>query len=200
MKCSKPHPQPSYLPNTLPAKPPMEEQIKYSLKLNGYEPPSINWTAVFEVKSWDAFAKAVGTQDFSFVFLDAKIDGTTTTYIHYDYGLGDNDYGSVHSSQAVEAVIAVTDGDWHNRTTLPAGLINCLEMADSNTGNGPIPPQKTSLLGAHVVSAKSDCSVLGCAWAGGLCLEVGSACDTTACNDAYKAAFVLRGCKKTETR
>ena len=47
-------------------------------------------------------------------------------------------------------------------------------------------------------SPASDCSILGCAWAGGLCLDVGSACDTTSCRDAYKAAFALRHCNKTE--
>ena len=54
------------------------------------------------------------------------------------------------------------------------------------------------VLGATALP-KSDCSVLGCAWAGGLCLDVGDACDTTACRDAYKAAFMLRHCNKTET-
>ena len=47
---------------------------------------------------------------------------------------------------------------------------------------------------------RSDCSVLGCGWAGGLCLDVGDACDTTACHDAYEIAFKLRGCNKTNVR
>ena len=43
--------------------------------------------------------------------------------------------------------------------------------------------------------AESDCSVLGCAWAGGLCLDVGDACDTAACKGAYKVAHLH--CKDT---
>ena len=36
----------------------------------------------------------------------------------------------------------------------------------------------------------SDCSIFGCAWAGGLCLEVGEACNTPACSEAYKVAHL----------
>ena len=34
------------------------------------------------------------------------------------------------------------------------------------------------------------CSIFGCAWAGGLCLDVGDACDSTACRDAYLVAHL----------
>jgi len=44
--------------------------------------------------------------------------------------------------------------------------------------------------------SNGDCSILGCAWAGMICLEVGEACDTTACFDAYKVAHLH--CGKTE--
>lgn len=40
-------------------------------------------------------------------------------------------------------------------------------------------------------AVKTDCSVGGCAWAGGLCLDVGSACDDrAACKYAYKLAHL----------
>ena len=32
---------------------------------------------------------------------------------------------------AVAPIISVDDGDWHNRTVLPSGLLGCLEDADS---------------------------------------------------------------------
>jgi hypothetical protein len=52
---------------------------------------------------------------------------------------------------------------------------------------------------AYPTAPNTDCSVLGCAWAGGLCLDVGEACDDkTACKDAYKAASFLRHCNKTD--
>merc|ERR1712216_803229 len=47
---------------------------------------------------------------------------------------------------------------------------------------------------AFVAQARSECSVVGCAWAGGLCMEVGGACDAVACRGAYKLAHLQ--CKK----
>lgn len=115
------------------------EQVNASLALQGrYPSPSggfINWTKAFEAPDWNQFAAIIGTQDFSYTpIYDSHASSVEEgEYLHLDYGLGDNDFGSIHLLHVVAPLISIDDGDWHRVpgvTRMSTGLLRCLEGAE----------------------------------------------------------------------
>lgn len=107
----------------------LRKQIKASLGLNG-DVSTVDFDAAFRTADWAGFAAAVNTQDFSVDFLR---DGAGSEYAHFDYGLGDNDFGSVHPKDKVDAIIKVNDGDWMPLPGTSQELVQCLEEAEDAT-------------------------------------------------------------------
>ena len=109
----------------------LRKQIETSLAHQSYIPGDTNFTTVFdESKTWQDFAGRVGTQDFCYSLLSMH-DGDL--FVLFDYGLGDNDFGSIHPWQAVAAAGWVTDGDWSlsasGKSLLTEEGLQCLEDA-----------------------------------------------------------------------
>jgi hypothetical protein len=106
------------LPDAIPASPKaipsddvLRRQIAASLKLQSiHSVPQTAWKA----SNWSSFAQAVGTQDFAFQYMACQSDERATPgrFVHFDYGLGDNDFGSVHASSEEQATCRIDDGDW----------------------------------------------------------------------------------------
>lgn len=115
-------------------------QINESLSLQGrYPMPKTSFDRAFEANTWQEFADRVGTQDFSVDFL---VDAAGNEYVHFDYGLGDNDFGSVHHRNGpAEPLIAVNDGDWTGIGAVPASLVSCLEDAAEGLGRAAVAQQ-----------------------------------------------------------
>jgi hypothetical protein len=75
--------------------------------------------AAWDAANWSSFAKiAVPLQDFGFQYMvcgNKEEEGRSSPvgrFVHFDYGLGDNDFGSVHAGPEARPLCQIMDGDW----------------------------------------------------------------------------------------
>lgn len=97
----------------------VERQIRFSCesiwgrrfpKMSLFEAEAF-WSAAFEKPNWKEFVQHIGTQDFqitvfSFGFKQLK----KRRFIYYNYGMGDNGFGSVHAERESWATASCNDG------------------------------------------------------------------------------------------
>lgn len=103
-----------------------KNQVILSLASNGKGKRSESyWEAAFDTTNWQDFARRIGTQDFSM----RKLLADGAAYHWFDYGLGDNDFGTVCAANKVVPIVRVNDGDWLPLDKKDAGLSACLEKA-----------------------------------------------------------------------
>jgi len=103
------------------------QQIQTSLALPGrYPSASTSFEVACRASTWEVFAERVGTEDFSMLYLH-DADGNQYTFL--DYGLGDDDWGSVHPRGAVPLVASIDAEAWHRRGGASKALVRCLEEA-----------------------------------------------------------------------
>merc|ERR1712086_46573 len=112
-------PAPTCKEYSLPQQPPaatgplLRAQIISSIQSQPV-PASIehDWAAAFQTHTWKDFAALVTPlQDFSYSAVNVSGIGGITTLLHFDYGLGDNDFGSYHLPASVQPIVVVNDGD-----------------------------------------------------------------------------------------
>jgi hypothetical protein len=117
------------LPNRLD--PIVEQQIRISCEMhNNYRLRRINvfevadfWKAAFEKPTWQEFVEHIGTQDFQIrVFYFGPNPLNQTRYIDYNYGLGDNGFGSVHVDGESRATASCVDGSFELLVNAPRGF------------------------------------------------------------------------------
>lgn len=109
-----------------------KEQIQKSLSLQGhYTSPKTSFDAVFQVSSWQGFANNIGFQYFSANFLR---DEAGNEYVHFNYAIDGNSFGSVHPCGSADPVISIDGGDWAGLGTTPSLLVKCLEDAGGGDG------------------------------------------------------------------
>jgi hypothetical protein len=119
----------------------VEQQIRISCELHGAGPgsqmsivdPEAFWTAAFEKPNWHEFARHIGTQDFQIrVFSFGLNPSNQTRYIWYNFGMGDNGFGSVHAENESSATAIFDDGTfelYRPRRATPERFLTKLEEA-----------------------------------------------------------------------
>ena len=95
-------------------------------------------SAFDEAKKWQDVADALGTQDFCYSMLEMRAadgDIKNKKFILFDYGLGDNDFGSMSLIDRIQPSIWVTDGDWSpaEKSNVTDQELSCLENAVAST-------------------------------------------------------------------
>jgi len=83
------------------------EQIRVSLGMHGVDLDLLD--NAFLQEDWKSFRDEIdGIQDFHItVFKFAR-----KRFVHFDYGMGDNGFGSIHAINAVDAIMDYDDGTW----------------------------------------------------------------------------------------
>lgn len=99
------------------------EQIRLSLGMHGVVLPD---EALLQ-EDWESFRDEVdGIQDFHItVFKFAR-----KRFVHFDYGMGDNGYGSIHRISAVDVIMDYDDGHWEPLVRPWAEVCQCDECDD----------------------------------------------------------------------
>jgi len=116
----------------------VEQQIRISCELHGAGPascgkqvdPEAFWIAAFEKPNWKAFARHIGTQDFQITVFSFGVNPLKKTrFIYYNFGMGDNGFGSVHDENESRATASFDDGHFEMLVGAPRGFLNGLEAA-----------------------------------------------------------------------
>lgn len=109
----------------------VEQQIRISCKMHGAGPakwewnpegtdllqvdPEAFWNAAFAKPTWREFAAHIGTQDFQITVFSYGLQMFTQTprrFIEYNFGMGDNGFGSIHAENESTATARCDDGTY----------------------------------------------------------------------------------------
>jgi hypothetical protein len=85
----------------------LREQIQKSCEINLHGDENLE--EAFKQTNWKSFRNfCQPVQDFHLTLFECADE----TFIEINYGLGDNDYGTLHREGVVDPIMVNTDGDW----------------------------------------------------------------------------------------
>lgn len=118
----------------------VEQQIRLSCEMHGAGcdrrmwklDPEAFWNEAFAKPTWKEFAQHIGTQDFHitvFTYGFKMFTQTPRRYIEYNFGMGDNGFGSVHAENESTATATCVDGRLELLVNASSRFLDGLEAA-----------------------------------------------------------------------